>query len=112
MCFRVRMQVYAGGPVMTWTLETLRKRRDEILEIARRHGAKKIRVFGSIARGESGEESDIDLVVEYEPGTSLMDHGELIMDLQETLGCRVDVVSERGMRDRMKSRVEAEAVPL
>lgn len=97
---------------MRWTLSALRQRRDEILEIARRHGAKSVRVFGSIARGEAGPDSDIDLVVEYEPGTSLMDHGELIMDLEAALGCRVDAVSAGGMGERMKSRVESEAVAL
>jgi predicted nucleotidyltransferase len=97
---------------MKWTLNELRQRRDEILTIARRHGAKSIRVFGSVARDEAGPESDIDLVVEYEPGTSLMDHGELIMDLEAALGCRVDAVSAGGMRERMRSRVESEAVAL
>jgi predicted nucleotidyltransferase len=97
---------------MRWTLSALRQRRDEILEIARRHGARSVRVFGSIARGEAGPESDVDLVVEYEPGTSLMDHGELIMDLEAALGCRVDAVSAGGMGERMRSRVESEAVAL
>ena len=97
---------------MTWTLEALRQRRDEILAIARRHGAKSIRVFGSVARGDSSETSDVDFVAEFEAGTSLMDHGELIMDLEETLKCRVDVVSSKGMKSRLRSRVEAEAVVL
>ncbi len=97
---------------MKWTLETLRQRREEILAIARRYGAKEIRIFGSIARNEAGPNSDIDLVVEFEPGTSLLDHGGLIMDLQDALGCKVDVISARGMRDRLRSRVEAEAVAL
>ena len=78
---------------MIWTLKTLRQRRDEILGIARKHGARSVRVIGSVARGEAGPDRDIDLVVEYEPGTSLMDHGELIMDLREALGCQVDIVS-------------------
>lgn len=97
---------------MKWTLESLRQRREEILAIAKRRGAKNIRVFGSVARGDAGPNSDLDFVVEFEPGTSLMDHGELIMDLEEKLGCRVDVVSARGMRERLKSRVEVEAVAL
>ena len=97
---------------MKWTLETLRQRREEILAIAKRRGVKNIRVFGSVARGEARPDSDLDFVVEFEAGTSLMDHGELIMDLEEKLGCRVDVVSARGMRERLKSRVEAEAVAL
>jgi uncharacterized protein len=97
---------------MRWTLTMLRQRRKEILEIARRHGARSVRVFGSVARGEAGPDSDIDLVVEYKPGTSLMDHGELIMDLEEALECQVDVISTGGMRKRMRKRVEDEAVTL
>lgn len=97
---------------MKWTLETLKQRREEILAIAQRYRAKNVRVFGSIARGEAEPDSDIDLVVEFEPGTSLMDHGGLIMDLQDALGCKVDVVSERGMRDRLRKRVEVDAVAL
>ena len=97
---------------MTWTLEALKRRRDVIYVIASQYGAKNIRVFGSVARGDAGPQSDIDLVVDFEPGTSLMDHGALIMDLQEELGCRVDIISARGMRDRMRSRVESEAVEL
>jgi uncharacterized protein len=97
---------------MIWTLETLRQRREQILEIAARYGAHNVRVFGSIARGEVGPESDVDLVVEFELGRSLLDHGGLIMDLQDALGCRVDIVSERGLRDRLETRVRAEAVAL
>lgn len=97
---------------MTWTLEALKGRRERIIAIATRHGARNVRLFGSIARGESGPNSDIDMVVEFEPGRSLLDHGGLIMDLQDELGCKVDVISERGMRDRLRSRVEAEAVSL
>jgi len=97
---------------MGWTLETLRQRRDEIIAIAARHGAGNIRVFGSIARGEGGPESDVDLVVEFEIGRSLLDHGGLIMDLQDALGCKVDIVSARGLRDRLEARVNAEAVAL
>lgn len=97
---------------MIWTLEALRQRREEILAIAARHGARNIRVFGSIARGEAGPESDIDLVVEFELGRSLLDHGGLIMDLQDALGCTVDVISARGLRDRLEARVRTEAVAL
>ena len=97
---------------MTWTLDELKRRREEILTIARRHRAVSIRVFGSVARGEAAAGSDVDSVVEFVPGTSLLDHGSLIMDLQDTLQCKVDVVSARGMRERMKSRVEQEAVAL
>ena len=94
------------------TLRMLAERRAEILRMAESYRAGKVRVFGSVARGESAAGSDVDFVVEFEPGTSLLDHGSLIMDLQDTLQCKVDVVSARGMKDRMKSRVEQEAVAL
>jgi uncharacterized protein len=96
-----------------WTLDALRARREEILSIAARRGAASVRVFGSAARGDAGPDSDVDLLVDFAPGTSLMDHGELILDLEELLGCRVDVVSARAdLRDRMRRRVEADAVAL
>ena len=96
----------------TITLEELRRQRDRIVALAERHGAHNVRVFGSLARGQANPESDVDLVVDFERGRSLMDHGELMMDLEEVLGCRVEVVSERGLRDRFRARVLADAVPL
>jgi predicted nucleotidyltransferase len=90
----------------------LKEKRDEILHIAARHGARNVRVFGSVARGEAGPESDLDLLVEMEPGRSLLDMGGLLMDLQDLLGCRVDVVTEKGLRERLRARVLKEAVPL
>lgn len=92
--------------------ELLREKRDEILRIATRHGARNVRVFGSVARGEADEESDIDLLVQFEPGRSLLDHAALWLELRELLGCRVDVVSERGLKPRIKERVLREAIPL
>lgn len=94
------------------TREFLRRHRDEILAIARRNGAHGVRVFGSVARGDTTETSDLDLLVRFEPGRSLMDHGMLIEELREILGVKVDVVSEGGMRDRFRARVMREAVPL
>jgi predicted nucleotidyltransferase len=94
------------------TISELRRRREEILAIAARHGARNVRVFGSIARGDSGPDSDIDFVVEFEPDRSLLDHGGLIMDLQDVLGCKVDVVSLHGLRDRMRARVDAESIAI
>ena len=82
------------------------------MALAERHGAHNLRGFGSVARGQANPESDVDLVVDFDRGRSLMDHGELMMDLEEVLGCRVDVVSERGLRDRFRARVLADAVPL
>ena len=96
----------------TITLEELRRQKDRIVALAERHGAHNVRVFGSVARGQANPGSDVDLVVDFERGRSLMDHGELMMDLEEVLGCRVEVVSERGLRDRFRARVLADAVPL
>lgn len=94
------------------TLASLRKRKEEIVALASAHGAHNVRVFGSIARGEASETSDIDLLVDFEAGRSLMDHGELLMDLEEKLGCPVDLVSARGLTGRFRERVLADAVPL
>lgn len=90
----------------------MKARREEVLRIAARHGARNLRVFGSVARGDAGPESDLDLLVELEQGRSLFDLGGLLMDLQDLLGCRVDVVTERGLRARIRDRVLREAVPL
>ena len=76
----------------------LMSKRDQILKIAAKRGAKRIRLFGSAARGDSGPGSDVDFLEEFEPGRSLLDQGGLLMDLQELLGCKVDVVSERALR--------------
>lgn len=90
----------------------LQAKRDEILRIARRRGARNVRVFGSVARGEADAESDIDILVEMEPGRSLLDLGGLWWDLNELLGQRVDVVTVNGLRASIRDRVLSEAVPL
>ena len=92
--------------------ELLEKKREEILEIAAKHGACNVRVFGSVARGEADPQSDIDLLVEFETGRSLLDHAGLWLELQEALGCKVDVVSDRGIKARIRERVLREAVPI
>jgi uncharacterized protein len=92
--------------------ELLRTKREDILRIAKNYGAYNVRVFGSVARGEADSESDIDLLVNMEPGRSLFDLGGLLMDLEELLGCNVDVVTEDGLRDRIRARVLREAVAL
>ncbi len=94
------------------TLTELRDRRDEIVEIARARGASRVRVFGSVARGEAADGSDIDFLVDLEPGRSLLDLGGLLMDLQDLLERNVDVVTERGLRPRVAQRVLADAVEL
>jgi predicted nucleotidyltransferase len=90
----------------------LKSRREEIISIAAKHGARNVRVFGSVARGEDDDKSDIDLLVEFESGRSLLDHAGLWLELQDLLGCKVDVVSERGIKPRIRDRVLREAVPL
>jgi uncharacterized protein len=92
--------------------ELLREKREDILRIASKRGASNVRVFGSVARGESDAKSDIDLLVDLEPGRSLFDLGGLLMDLQDLLGHNVDVVTERGLRERIRERVLKEAIPL
>jgi predicted nucleotidyltransferase len=92
--------------------ELLRDRREEIIRTAARHGARNLRVFGSVARNEAAEDSDVDLLVDLEPGRSLLDLGGLLADLQDLLGCRVDVVTEKGLRERIRDRVLEEARPL
>ena len=94
------------------TQQTLQQRRDEILAIARNYGAHDMRIFGSVARGDQQEGSDLDLLVRFEPNRSLIDHGGLICDLEELLGVKVDVVSEGGMREQFRRYVEKEAVSL
>jgi predicted nucleotidyltransferase len=90
----------------------LREKRDAILSLAARYGTYNIRIFGSVARGEADEHSDVDFLVEMESGRSLLDLGGLLMDLRELLGREVDIVTERGLRSRIRGRVLKEAVPL
>lgn len=94
------------------TLTELRTRRSEIIEIARARGASRVRVFGSVARGEATESSDVDFLVDLDPDRSLFDLGGLLMDLQDLLNRNVDVVTERGMRPRVAQRVLADAIDL
>ncbi|MGH3887066.1 MAG: nucleotidyltransferase family protein [Pseudonocardiaceae bacterium] len=113
-CDHVREEVQVDGPVReaTPSLGELRMRREAILQLARRHGAREVRVFGSVARGDAGEGSDVDFLVEMEAGRSLFDLGGLLMDLQDLLGGSVDVVTPASLRERVRARVLREAVPL
>lgn len=95
----------------TPTLEELRARRAELLRIAAARGARSVRVFGSVARGEARADSDVDFLVELEPGRTVLDLSELILDLQEALGRAVDVVQIR-QPSPLTERIQREAVPL
>ena len=92
--------------------ELLKEKREDILRVAARHGARNVRVFGSVARGEAGPDSDIDLVVRFDPGVTLLGHSALVRELESLLGRKVQVVSERGLRQRVKERVMREAIPV
>lgn len=92
--------------------EVVMPNRDRILQTAAHYGAHSIRVFGSVARRQDDADSDIDFLVEMEPGRSLFDLGGLLMDLEKLLNTKVDVVTERGLKERIRERVLNEAVPL
>ena len=92
--------------------QLIQENREEIMKLARKHGAFRVRVFGSVVRDQAGPESDVDFLVEMEPGRSLLDMGGLLMDLRQALGRNVDVVTERGLKLRIRERVLKEAVSL
>ena len=95
------------------TLDALRsERREEILRLAKRHGAHSVRVFGSVARGQANASSDLDLLVAWEPGRSLLDHAGLVQDLQELLGIQVHVGTEKSLHWYVRDRILREATPL
>lgn len=93
-------------------MELLRQRRYEILKLASQHGARNVRVFGSAARGEADGDSDIDFLVELEPDRTLFDLGALLMDLQDLLGRKVDVVTDDSIYWLLRRRILKEAVSL
>jgi len=92
--------------------ELLQRKREEILRICAKYGARNVRVFGSVARGEADEQSDLDFLVEMDSGRSLFDLGGLQYELEQLLGCQVDVVTDRGLKARIRDRVQREALPL
>lgn len=90
----------------------LAARRDQVVEIARRHKAHNVRLFGSAARGEDNEDSDLDFLVAFHPGASLFDQAELLEDLADLFGFRVDVVSEGGLNQVRHAAILRDAVPV
>jgi predicted nucleotidyltransferase len=92
--------------------EQVRQQRDAILRLAARYGIRRVRLFGSVARGEAKASSDLDVLVDFEPGRSLLDQVGFEQDLAELLGCRVDVVAEGGISPYLEPAILREAVPL
>jgi predicted nucleotidyltransferase len=92
--------------------KVLQRRRDEILRIAASHGARDVRVFGSLARGKAGPESDIDILVKLDTGRNLLDIVAIKQDLEDPLGCKVDVVTEAAISPYIREEVLREAVSL
>lgn len=99
----------SSGPA---SMEWLKDKRQEILRIAGRYGAHSVRLFGSAARGQATPTSDVDILVDLEAGRSLLDLGGLLDELQDLLGCSVDVVTPNTLREHIRQRVLQEAVPL
>ncbi len=94
------------------TLRTLEERRPQIVALAERYRASEVRVFGSVARGDATEASDVDLLIRTRDGCSLLDLGGLLEDLQDLLECRVDLVTEDGLKPRLREQVLKEAIAL
>jgi len=101
-----------AGKIDFMTLEDLLRVKQSILGVAKKHGASNVRIFGSVVRGEATNTSDIDVLVDLEPNRSLFDHAALAIELEALLGCKVDVVTEKGLKSRIKERVLKEAVAL
>jgi uncharacterized protein len=93
-------------------VDLVRSKREQILRLARRHGVTKVRVFGSMARGDAGPRSDVDLLVDVGANTSPWFPGGLVTELEELLGRRVQVITERGLDDLLRDHVLEEAVLL
>jgi hypothetical protein len=102
---------YKGSDKMD-IYDLIAAKRGEILSLAERCGVKNIRIFGSVARHEAHERSDIDFLVEFPPGASLLTHAAFQRELSALLGRDVDVASVKGLKDQIRSTVMQEAVPL
>ncbi|MDQ3151519.1 MAG: nucleotidyltransferase family protein [Actinomycetota bacterium] len=94
------------------TVEELRAHRDEIAAIGRRHGVSDIRIFGSVARGEADERSDLDLLIDVAPGHGYFDMAGFALDIEQRMGVFTQVATPNGLKPRMQTRIIAEAVPL
>jgi uncharacterized protein len=94
------------------TKDILRQKREDIRRIAAKHGVSSIRVFGSVARGQAKPDSDLDLLIDVGPTTSSWFPAGLILDLENLLGCRVEVVTEKGLNPQLREQVLSEAMPI
>lgn len=92
--------------------ERLKGKRDEVLRVSANHGARHVRIFGSLARGDARQTSDVDILLELEPGRSLLDMIAIKQDLEDLLGCNVDVVTEAALSPYIREQVLREAVSL
>lgn len=92
--------------------EVIRDKRESILQLAKRHGVRRIQIFGSVARGEAGSGSDVDFLVEAGPTHSPFFPGELVLDLEDLLGRKVDVIEPEGIYPPLRESVLREAIPL
>jgi uncharacterized protein len=105
---------------MTVTVEVLvmvsfndiKMRRDEVLALAAKHGARNVRVFGSMVRGDNTPASDIDFLVTMDKNSSLFDQAELLCELEEMFGCKIDLVDEPRLYALIRDRILAESRPL
>jgi predicted nucleotidyltransferase len=92
--------------------EIIQDRKEQILALAAKYGASNVRIFGSVANGTADANSDIDFLVDMEKGRSLFDLGGLLVELQELFNRKVDVVTEKGLRDRIRERVIRQAIEI
>lgn len=93
-------------------IEELKERREQILGIAERHGARRVQVFGSLARGKSGKDSDVDFLIELKPGKTLLDIIAMKQDLEDLLQCKVDVVTQNAVSPYIRDEIVAQAISL
>ncbi len=114
MIFRSEL-ILSSGQTKSFIMgieELLKEKREEILTLAAKYGASNVRVFGSVARGEATDKSDVDFLMELEPNRTLLDHIALIQALEDLLGCPVDVAEPENLHEMIRERVLKEAVPL
>jgi predicted nucleotidyltransferase len=98
-----------AGPA---SVDTVREKREAIVSVAGRHGASRVRLIGSVARGEARPDSDIDLLVTWGEGTSVMDHAALMLELEKLLGRKVDIASDGWIKPSIRESVYRDAVDL